>query len=209
LLSPFLVTGTRCRIAVGDVPGAGRWLTDVGGVVRASGMESLQPAVDHAAGLIAFADNRTSEARTLLGDAVRGWDRVRRTWEATWARLDLAACLLRVRRVHEATALIADARSIAESLESRPLASRAIELMAIARDRPRFGDRWAPLTAREFEVARLIASGGTNGEVATALVLSPKTVASHVEHIMNKLGVTRRAEIAAWAARVGEPPTDR
>jgi len=47
---------------------------------------------------------------------------------------------------------------------------------------------------------------GTNDETATALVVAHKTVASHVEHIVNKLGATRRAEIAAWAARVGGPP---
>jgi DNA-binding CsgD family transcriptional regulator len=34
-------------------------------------------------------------------------------------------------------------------------------------------------------------------------VISPKTVSSHIEHILTKLGVNRRTEIAAWAARVG------
>ena len=59
---------------------------------------------------------------------------------------------------------------------------------------------WAPLTAREFEVARLIAEGSTNGEIAGDLGVTRKTAASHVEHILAKLGVGRRAEIAAWAA---------
>jgi hypothetical protein len=45
-------------------------------------------------------------------------------------------------------------------------------------------------------------------EVAAKLVVAPKTVASHLEHIMNKLGVARRAEIAAWAARIEEPASD-
>jgi len=49
-----------------------------------------------------------------------------------------------------------------------------------------------PLTAREFEVARLIAEGATNREVAERLVISPKTASTHVEHILAKLGVSRR-----------------
>jgi DNA-binding CsgD family transcriptional regulator len=64
------------------------------------------------------------------------------------------------------------------------------------------------LTVREFEIARLIATGMTNAQIASQLVLSPKTVSAHVEHILAKLGVARRTEIAAWAAtiRPGETP---
>jgi DNA-binding CsgD family transcriptional regulator len=58
-----------------------------------------------------------------------------------------------------------------------------------------------PLTAREFEVARLIAEGATNREIAERLVIAPKTASTHVEHILAKLGVSRRAEIAAWVSK--------
>jgi DNA-binding CsgD family transcriptional regulator len=61
------------------------------------------------------------------------------------------------------------------------------------------------LTAREAEVARLVATGATNRQIAHALSIAPKTVASHVEHILAKLGATRRAQIATWAAT--RPPT--
>ena len=61
-------------------------------------------------------------------------------------------------------------------------------------------DPWRPLTAREFEVARLVADGLTNAAIAADLGLSPRTVGAHVEHILAKLGFTRRAEIAAWVA---------
>ena len=61
---------------------------------------------------------------------------------------------------------------------------------------------WYPLTAREFEVARLVADGLTNRAIAARLVLAPKTVSAHVEHILTKLGANRRTEIAAWVARV-------
>jgi DNA-binding CsgD family transcriptional regulator len=55
-----------------------------------------------------------------------------------------------------------------------------------------------PLTARELEVAHLVATGATNPEIARALSIAPKTVAAHVEHILTKLAAGRRAEIAAW-----------
>ena len=54
----------------------------------------------------------------------------------------------------------------------------------------------------------MIATGMTNAQIAAELVLSPKTISAHVEHILAKLGVARRTEIAAWAAsiRPGETP---
>lgn len=55
------------------------------------------------------------------------------------------------------------------------------------------------MTAREIEVARRIATGATNQEIAQSLGISPKTVAAHVEHILTKLDASRRTEIAAWA----------
>ena len=51
-------------------------------------------------------------------------------------------------------------------------------------------------------VARLISEGLTNGEIASELSIAPKTASSHVEHILAKLGASRRAEIAAWATAV-------
>lgn len=60
-----------------------------------------------------------------------------------------------------------------------------------------------PLTAREREVAALIAHGLTNRDVAAQLRISERTAISHVEHIMNKLGLHTRAQIAAWAVRRG------
>ena len=57
------------------------------------------------------------------------------------------------------------------------------------------------LTAREREVAALIVEGLTNGQLAERLFISPKTAAVHVSNILTKLGLSSRAEIAAWAVR--------
>lgn len=56
----------------------------------------------------------------------------------------------------------------------------------------------APLTRREQEVADLIALGLSNATIAQQLYLSPATVATHVSHILEKLGFSSRVEIAAW-----------
>jgi non-specific serine/threonine protein kinase len=61
----------------------------------------------------------------------------------------------------------------------------------------------APLTPREREVAVLVARGCTNREIARELVLSERTVDSHVRNIMGKLEINTRAQIAAWAVRQG------
>jgi DNA-binding CsgD family transcriptional regulator len=59
------------------------------------------------------------------------------------------------------------------------------------------------LTGREREVAALLAEGLTNGQLAERLFISPKTAAVHVSNILAKLGLSSRAEIAAWAVRHG------
>jgi predicted ATPase/DNA-binding CsgD family transcriptional regulator len=56
------------------------------------------------------------------------------------------------------------------------------------------------LTRREAQVAALIAEGRSNKEIASVLVVSPRTVGGHVERILAKLGFTSRAQIAAWVA---------
>ena len=55
------------------------------------------------------------------------------------------------------------------------------------------------LTGREREVAALIGQGKTNGEIANELVLSKRTVESHVSKILSKLGLTSRGQIMRWA----------
>ena len=57
------------------------------------------------------------------------------------------------------------------------------------------------LSPRESEIARLVGEGLGNREIGERLFLSSRTVEKHVEHVMNKLGVDSRAEIAAWQAR--------
>ena len=57
------------------------------------------------------------------------------------------------------------------------------------------------LSRREIEVARLIAGGATNREIAAKLFVAERTVKTHIEHILNKLGVGSRAQIAVWVTQ--------
>ena len=59
------------------------------------------------------------------------------------------------------------------------------------------------MTRREREIAGLLAEGLTNKEIASRLVISQRTAETHVDHILSKLGMARRAEVAAWAVREG------
>jgi non-specific serine/threonine protein kinase len=61
----------------------------------------------------------------------------------------------------------------------------------------------SPLSAREEEVAALVAGGLTNRQIAAELVIAERTAGSHVAHILDKLGFTTRAQIAAWAVERG------
>ena len=59
----------------------------------------------------------------------------------------------------------------------------------------------SPLTKRELEVLKLLADGLDQAEIARQLVISPKTVATHIEHILEKLRVRSRAQAVALAYR--------
>jgi DNA-binding NarL/FixJ family response regulator len=59
------------------------------------------------------------------------------------------------------------------------------------------------LTAREHEVLKLLARGLNQGQIATALVISPKTVGTHIQRVLAKLGVHSRAQAVAAAHELG------
>ena len=205
LLAPFVVTGVRAEQAAGRPADAEAWLAAC--AERLSTMPAVAlPALDHARGLVALAAGSTGVARRALEAAIDGWDERGRSWEATWARLDLANCLTRLNRFADAIVLAVDARVLASRLDSRPLADRADALHRMARGRGPVDEPWRPLTAREFAVARLVAEGLTNAEIAGELAIAPKTASSHVEHILAKLGASRRTEIATWASAVERTP---
>ena len=79
-----------------------------------------------------------------------------------------------------------------------------------ARHKPA-GSGWDSLTPTEVKVAAFVGEGLSNPEIAASLMLSPRTVATHVSHILGKLGVSSRTDIARESVlckvRAGEEPT--
>jgi pimeloyl-ACP methyl ester carboxylesterase/DNA-binding CsgD family transcriptional regulator len=67
------------------------------------------------------------------------------------------------------------------------------------RGRPAAG--WESLTEAEMDVVGLVAAGMTNRQIGDRLYLSPRTIETHIRHVMGKLGCARRSEIAAEVSR--------
>lgn len=103
----------------------------------------------------------------------------------------------------EARAALDEARQICLSLGAAAALARANALAARLPAEPPGEGHPAGLSPREFEVLRLLSQRHTDKEIADALFLGPRTVQSHVAHILNKLGVANRREAATEAARLG------
>lgn len=125
----------------------------------------------------------------------------------TWLAL---ADVLRRRRqpgdLAEAAALTARAAASARLLgQPGPLARADVLLAQLAAERRRDD----PLTAREREVATLVAETLSNREIADRLVLSERTVESHIHNILTKLGLTNRTQLTAHLLNEPTPPGHR
>ncbi|MFG2298116.1 response regulator [Streptomyces sp. NPDC048603] len=79
----------------------------------------------------------------------------------------------------------------------------ALALLSEDEQQPPAPTRGSTLTDREREVLALIADGRSNREIARALVLSEKTVKTHVSNILMKLDLADRTQAALWAVRTG------
>jgi DNA-binding NarL/FixJ family response regulator len=100
-------------------------------------------------------------------------------------------------RLIEALHAVGRGKSLLDTSVTEPVLQKLVELSSA---HPEADD---PLSDREKEVLRLVADGLTNKEIAEALFISEHTARNHVAHILNKLGLSRRAGAAAYAARLG------
>jgi DNA-binding CsgD family transcriptional regulator len=130
-------------------------------------------AVDHLEGILYVTD--LAKAHLLYGE---------------WLR--------RQRRRRDARVELGSAYDMFTEMGVDAYASRArAELQATGeRARPRSVETAQGLTTQEAQVARLVAEGGTNREIAAELFLSPATVDSHLRKVYQKLGVTSRTQLA-------------
>jgi DNA-binding NarL/FixJ family response regulator len=89
------------------------------------------------------------------------------------------------------------AASDGDALISPSITVRLLKQLAPARSRAAVAGN--QLSQRELDIARIIARGRTNQEVAAELFISLSTVKTHITRIQNKLGVRNRVEIATWS----------
>jgi two-component system response regulator NreC len=91
---------------------------------------------------------------------------------------------------------------------SPPLSERAIEAY-LQKAQDTMLDPYETLTTREREVLQLAAEGRTNGDIAAALYISPRTVETHRAHVMRKLGLQNQAGLIRYALQRGLLPMER
>ena len=152
----------------------------------------------HVTGAVLLAEDDPNMALVSLRSAWRGWRELEAPYEAARTRVLIArAC--RVLGDDDGAEIELDAaRSAFAELGATPDVSLVASLSRLAPVSLPGG-----LTAREVEVLALVAKGLTNRDVAQQLVISEKTVASHVSHIFTKLGLTSRAAATAYAYEHG------
>jgi DNA-binding CsgD family transcriptional regulator len=218
----------RLRILLPDLPMDTRWLPTVGLVAEvAAGLGDVEVAGACYQALLPYAGYYIAATNGYLGSvagvlgrlaATRG-DRgaaVRHLTEAealeqrsgapgalAGVRLDLARALVardgpgdRPRGAE----LAEQCAHTARRLGMAPLLSASTALVA---ELAGTGGVPAALTRREREIARLVADGLANRAIAEKLVLSERTVETHVRNLLTKLGLSNRTQVAAWALKHG------
>jgi DNA-binding CsgD family transcriptional regulator len=169
-------------------------------VCGGAGVVAVVGTVRQALGLAAATMGRLDDAVRHLRAGVALAERIGMPPAVAATTCELARVLARRQRPgdrDEASALAVSAAVLAQRLGLRPLERRARALTA-GPSGPGL------LTRREDEIAVLVARGLTNRQIAALAHISERTVETHVQHILEKLGFAGRAQIAAWVA-AGRP----
>ncbi|HLZ70566.1 MAG TPA: LuxR C-terminal-related transcriptional regulator [Dehalococcoidia bacterium] len=156
----------------------------------------LRALADRAAGSVLIARGESRAALAPLRRAWTAWQQVEAPYEAARVRVLIGMACRAVGDDESAAMEVDAARWVFERLGAVPDLARLD------------ADSLAPaaaggLTRREVEVLGLIAAGETNKAIAAALVISEHTVARHVQNMLQKLGVSSRASLAAFAVEQG------
>ena len=110
---------------------------------------------------------------------------------------DAKVCLLQSLRDCTVSELLTAVKLLAPAVEGHRPRPRGVTLSRRERE------ALAALSEREVEVVRLIAEGLSNKEISTRLSLSDKTVKNHISHILAKMNLTARTQVAVYALRSG------
>ena len=149
---------------------------------------------------IAASQQKAARAASLLGAAEAAWAAIPAVMQPalSWHHDEALGQAQKALPAAEYRAAFARgaAMSLAEAIAFALGESRGREPGPAAQD----PTREPRLTRREQDVATLVAQGMSNSQIAATLVISVRTVETHVQHIMDKLGCDTRAQIAAWSA---------
>jgi len=196
---------TRTAADAGDLAAAGERLREALRLSERLGhWHAVTRCLESAAGL-AERRGATDEAALLLGAAGRlredlGTPPPGRSVRGLRERLAAALGEAAERAQEERGGELPRAAAIERALRAEP----APPPVAVPLPRPEPASApGGPLTAREAEIATLLARGLSNRAIAAELVISQATVARHVANILTKLDFSSRAQVAAWAVRTG------
>ena len=200
LAAPLLAQLVEARLLEGYLDGATAAASALEEIAATRGRERVEALATASRGRIAFAEGR-ADAADLLLEAVNRFAALGSRLDAARTRLELATALA-VSSPDVAVDTARHARTELEALGALRDADAAAALMRSLGAKGRAGPRAAGLLSRrEKEVLRLLGEGLSNREIAERLFISPKTAEHHVGRIYAKLGVSSRAEAAAYAAR--------
>jgi ATP/maltotriose-dependent transcriptional regulator MalT len=194
---PWARDGVRAYVGSGRLEDAERVLAWLEGRGRA--LPCRWPRIAAHAGRAALAERRgdLTAAEAHFDAALALHQQVPLPLERARTLIDYGGFLRRSRRVVRARRLLAEAVVEAERAAAGPLAQEAGAELRIAGGRRRRDGGPAALTPQEVRVARLAAGGATNAEIAQQLVISIKTVESHLGAVYGKRGIGSRRELRA------------
>jgi DNA-binding CsgD family transcriptional regulator/tetratricopeptide (TPR) repeat protein len=165
---------------------------------------SLNPGIASIAAVAAHVRGLLEPSHARLAEAVDLFERTPRRLELASAVEDLGGASIATDRDGAVETLghsLALYTEVGATWDARRVRSRLRELGVRRRldtAEPET-EGWGALTASELSVARLVAEGLTNREVAERLFVSPHTVNSHLRHVFTKLGINSRVELARLA----------
>ena len=192
-------------LQLGRIDGAARLVADWETAAERVGRDRVLAQAVRCRGLIAAARGDLPAALHLLGEAVDRHDAVGDPFGRGRALLALGVVRRRTRQKRTARAALEAALAGFEVLGAGSWAATARGELARIGGR----ERIEGLSPSEIRVAALVADGLTNREIASALFLGDRTVASHLTHIYAKLGIRSRTELARQLlAHATVPPGD-
>jgi DNA-binding CsgD family transcriptional regulator len=193
LLSPYV----EIVLATGDIDAARKASEELGSFAAEFNSPLLAALAASATGWVRLAEDDAGPALAPLRQAWRNWRDLEVPYEAARMRVRLAQACKALGDDGGAEMELDAARSVFESLGA------AADLAAVNRMSGITEPIATGLTPREVEVLRLLATGRTNRAIARELMVSEKTVASHVSHIFTKLQLPSRAAATAYAYEHG------